>query len=436
MNSMKRVLAVVFILATSPVHSEIVKASIDGVIDPITSEFITGVVREAEERNAEFLLIELSTPGGLGVSMQEIIQVILNSQVPIVCYVRPKGARAASAGFFILLSADVAVMAPGTNTGAAHPVFPFGGGNETIMEKVRNDALAGLRSIVNQRKRNYELAEKGVVESKSYTETEALEGGLIDLIAENEEELLQALEGREITRFTGEKQRIVTQGHIVSVLEMTWRQTVLSTIADPNVALILGVLGLLGLYLEFTNPGLLVPGIVGGICFLLALLGFSIVPVNFIGVLLIILALGLFVAEVKVQGFGLFGFGGIVAMLLGLLILVDAPNPEVRIRLEFALAIAVSFGIIMIFLTRLAVKSQMGRVVTGAEALIDMTGRTRTPVNAEGGKVFVNGEWWEAISGEPIGTDMKVRVLKAQDLVLTVMPLTQPEHTSQERGNK
>ena len=209
---MRRIFLLVILLATSTAQGEIFKVKIDGVIDPITSEFITGAVEQAEEQEAEFLLIELSTPGGLGVSMQEIIQMILNSEVPVVCFVAPQGARAASAGFFILLSADLAVMAPGTNTGAAHPVFPFGGEDETMLEKVTNDALANLRAIVSQRERNYEMAEKGVVESKSYTAQEALEGGLIDLIVEDEEDLLKALDGREITLFSGELQRLETEG--------------------------------------------------------------------------------------------------------------------------------------------------------------------------------------------------------------------------------
>ena len=320
---MKRGFLLFFLLLTTVVRGEILKVRIDGVIDPVTSEFMTTAIREAEKRKVEFLLIELSTPGGLGVSMREIVQGILNSEVPVVCYVHPKGARAASAGFFILLSSDVAVMAPGTNTGTAHPVLPFSSEekNRTMMEKVTNDALANLRSIVKQRKRNYDLAEKAVLESKGYTAEEALEGNLIDLVAENQDQLLEILEGEEITRFGGEKYKIVTQGQKLTLLEMTLRQEILSTIANPNMAIILGVVGLLGLYLEFSNPGLVVPGVVGGIFFLLSLLGFSLLPISRIGVLLILLALGLAIAEVKIQGFGLFGIGGSVAMFLGLLFL-------------------------------------------------------------------------------------------------------------------
>ena len=322
---MMRALGLLLLLSTSVVQAEIVKVEIDGPIDPITSEFITSAIDQAEASNAEFLLIRLATPGGLGISMQEIIQSILNSPVPIVCFVAPQGSRAASAGFFILLSADVAVMAPGTNTGAAHPVFPFGMENKIMLEKVKNDAVAGLRAIVQQRKRNYELAEKGVLESKSYTAQEALEGGLIDLVVDDQKALLVALEGKRIQRFSGDSQVLTTTGQDIRGIEMTFRQKVLSSIANPNVALILGVAGLLGLYLEFSSPGLILPGMLGGISLLLALLGFSLLPVNYIGILLILLALGLFVAEVTVQGFGLLGAGGTVAMLLGILFLVDSP---------------------------------------------------------------------------------------------------------------
>ena len=429
---MRWIFLLIILLATSTAQAAIFKVKIDGIIDPITSEFITGAVETAEEQEAEFLLIELSTPGGLGVSMQEIIQVILNSEVPIVCYVGPQGARAASAGFFILLSADLAVMAPGTNTGAAHPVFPFGGQDETMLEKVTNDALANLRAIVSQRERNYDMAEKGVLESQSYTAQEALEGGLIDLIVEDEAELLRELHGREITRFSGERQRLETEDQEVILLEMTLRQKILSSIADPNMALLLGVLGLLGLYLEFTNPGLMAPGIMGGICFILALLGFSLLPINFIGVLLILLAVGLFIAELMVSGFGVFGVGGIVAMTFGLLVLIDAPNPEVRIHWSAALAVAGSFAMIMVFLLRLTIRSIREKVILGTGSLEGSIGQARTQVNQEGGKVFVNGEWWQAVCESPIEVGAQVRVVGARNLVLTVELYSRPNMTSSE----
>ncbi len=424
MKRFSAVLPLVLSLAVTPLLGRsILKVEVDGVIDPITSDFIADSVVEAERIGAEFLLIRLSTPGGLGISMQEIVQTILNSRVPIVCYVAPRGTRAASAGFFILLAADVAAMAPGTNTGAAHPVFPFGMENEVMLEKVRNDALASLRSIVQQRERNYELAELAVLESKSYTSQEALEGNLIDLIGENEEELLRSLHGLEIRRFAGVTQVLNTEGIPVQLWEMSRRQKLLSAIADPNFALILGVIGVLGLYLEFTQPGLIVPGVVGGICLLLALLGFSLLPISMIGVLLILLAMGLLVAEVKVQGFGILGFGGIIALVLGIVFLIDSPYPELRIDLTLALAVAIPFAVIFIFLLRLVIRSHLGRVATGESAMVGLTATVRREVSPEGGAVFVASEIWRATSSQVIPVGSKVRIVKARNLDLVVEPL-------------
>ncbi|MFQ5740568.1 MAG: nodulation protein NfeD [Acidobacteriota bacterium] len=419
---MRRGVFLIFLLATSLLRGEIVKVEIDGVIDPITSEFIQGAVQEAQRRKAEFLLIRLATPGGLGVSMQEIIQEILNSTVPVVCFVAPKGSHAASAGFLILLSADVAAMAPGTNTGAAHPVFPFGMDNKVMLEKVKNDILANLRSIMEERNRNYDLAQKGVEESKSFTAKEALEGGLIDLMAHDEEELLRKLDGFEVTRFAGGKVKLRAQGQSLSLIKKTFRQEVLAAIANPNLALVLGVLGLLGLYLEFHAPGMVFPGVAGAICLVLSLLGFSLLPVNYVGVLLILLSIGLFIAEVMVQGFGILGIGGAISLVLGLLVLVDSPYPDLRIGLEIALAVALPFALIFMFLLWVLIKNQGARVATGKEGLEGMIGLARTPISREGGKVFVHGEWWRAVASGTIESGRKVRVIRVNNLTLLVEP--------------
>lgn len=413
---------------TAPLAAEILKVEIEGVIDPISSEFIKASIGEAEATGAQFLLIRLATPGGLGISMQEIVQAILNSKVPVVCYVGPQGSHAASAGFFILLAADVAAMAPGTNTGAAHPVFPFGMENQVMLDKVRNDALASLRAIVQQRNRNYELAEQGVLESKSYTASEALEGQLIDLIADSEAQLLEQLDRMEITRFSGEKQVLETAGVAVRTLEMTPRQRLLSTIADPNFALVLGVIGILGLYFEFTHPGMIVPGVIGGICLLLAALGFSLLPVNLIGVLLILLAIGLLIAEVKVQGFGILGFGGIVALILGIVFLIDSPYPELRIDLAIAFAVAIPFALIFLFLLRLVIHTHRGRVTTGQEGLLGEEGIARTDVTTDTGWVLVAGERWHATSPAPIPAGARVRVVRVNRLEVVVEAVEQPNH--------
>ncbi len=419
---MMRVALLACLLTATPVYGRILSVDVESVIDPITADFLRSAVAQAEEENAEFLLIRLSTPGGLGISMQEIVEVFLNSKVPIVCYVGPSGNRAASAGFFILLAADVAAMMPGTNTGAATPVFPIGEGNETMLRKVQNDALANLRSIVEKRDRNYELAKKAVEEAASFTETEALEGKLIDLVVDSEADLLAKLDGFEVARFNGNVQKLATRDVPVAVIEMTFRQKVLSMLANPNLALILGMMGLVGLYLEFTNPGLIFPGVAGAISLLLALLGFSLIPINAIGVLLILLSLGLFIAEIKVQGFGILGIGGIVALLLGLLILVDSPFPEVRIDLGLAFGAALAFGLIFLFLTRLAVRAFLEPKSPGSDTMVGLIGTARSDIDSEQGKVLVNGEWWDAVSESPIDSGAKVRIVKSDRMTLTVEP--------------
>ncbi len=421
-------LLMLFVSLSAPaLYADILKITVDGPIDPVTADFISQAVAQAREQKSDLLLVSLSTPGGLGVSMQQILQVFLSSEVPIVCYVTPKGTHAASAGFFILLSADVAAMSPGTNTGAAHPVFPFGMENKVMMEKVRNDALANLRSIVKERKRNYEMAEKAVLESKSFTAQEALEGGLIDIIAQDEKDLLRQLEGREVVRFNGKKQKLQTGGKAVSELQPTLRQRVLGTVANPDMALILGLIGLLGVYVEFTHPGLIVPGVVGALCLILSLLGFSLLPISAVGVILIFLAFGLFVAEVKVQGFGILGIGGAISMLLGILLLIDSPDPGIRIGFRLALAVAAGFSLIFILLLRLAWMTRRTKVTTGMAGLIGMMGQARGAVGPEGGKVFVHGEWWRAVSSAPIADKGKIRVLAARDLTLIVEGVSETE---------
>ncbi|MEJ2081156.1 MAG: nodulation protein NfeD [Acidobacteriota bacterium] len=362
--------------AVSTVRADIVKINLDGIIDPVTADFIHETLQKAEAEGAEFVLIRLSTPGGLGVSMQQIVQTILNSKIPVVCYVAPKGAHAASAGFFVLLAADVAAMAPGTNTGAAHPVFPLGMGDKTMLEKVKNDALASLRAIVKQRNRNYDLAAQAVEESKSYTAREALDGHLIDLIADDQAALLKDLNGREITRFTGERQVLQTAGIPVRTAEMSLRQKVLSNIADPNFALILGVVGLLGLYVEFTHPGMVVPCVLGQ--------------------------------------------GGIVAIILGLIFLIESPYPQLRIDLSIAAAVTVPFALIFIFLLRLVLRTHARQVTTGEAGLVGEIGTAQTEVGPEGGRVFVAGEIWRATSAKPIMVGERIRVVSAHNLDLVV----------------
>ena len=415
-----------FVLLAQPARAGAARLSIEGPIDPITAEFVVRSIERAESEQVEFLLIRLNTPGGFASSMEEIISRMLGSKVPIVVYVAPSGARAASAGFFILLAADVAVMAPGTNTGAAHPLmavggFPIDGGEaaKTLTQKITSNAMAFLRSIAAKRNRNVGEAEKGVVESKSFTDSEALDKDLIDIVARDEPELMQRLSGYKVRLFSGEERTLRTEGQGSTEYVMTSRQKFLSMISQPNLALLLGIGGLILLYFEFSNPGFVAPGVIGGISLLLSILGFSFLPVNYVGVLLILLAVGLFVAEVKAQGFGILGFGGVVAMVVGMLILVDAPDPAVRIGLGTALAVALPFAVLFLILLVALLRSLGQKVMTGDAGMIGLIGIADSDIHSSG-RVRVRGEYWKARSDSPVPAGSRVRVIAVEDLLLKV----------------
>ena len=398
---------------------------VDGMIHPVSAEFVTGGIEQAIRGRAALVIIQLSTPGGLDTSMREIIEKIISSPVPIVVYVAPSGSRAASAGFFILLSADIAAMAPGTNTGAAHPVFLGGEPDEVMKQKVANDAAAYLRSIAGKRNRNVALAEKGVTESKSFTETEALKDGLINLVAANRAELLQKLEGYEVTRFDGQKQVLHLEGANVEVYAPNFRQTFLSHILDPNVAFILLILGVLGLYVEFTHPGLILPGVAGGIALVLSLFALSLLPINWAGAALILLAIVFFVLEAKFATHGILAAGGVVSMILGALMLINTRLPGASITFLTALSVAVPFSAVTIFLLRLVLRARLLKVATGGLGLIGEIASVQTAPSAEGKvKVYVQGELWEAVSPEPVGPGAHVRVQSLDGLTLRVEPVS------------
>jgi membrane-bound serine protease (ClpP class) len=412
--------------APQPAECAIARVELEGAIDPITAEFLVKSIDRAEAERAEFLLVRLHTPGGFASSMEEIITRMLNSRVPVVVYVGPSGAKAASAGFFILLSADVAAMAPGTNTGAAHPLMaiagvPVEGGEagKTLAEKITSNATAFLRSIATKRSRNATAAEEGVTKSRSFTEAEALENNLIDLVVRDEPELLRRLDGRRIRLFSGEERALHTSGQPVTDYVMTRRQRFLSTISQPNLALLLGVTGLILLYFEFTHPGFVAPGVVGGICLLLSILGFSFLPINYVGVLLLAAGLGLLVAEVKVQGFGVLGLGGIAALVIGMLILIDSPDPAVRIGLKTALSVAIPLAAIVLLLLFLVVRSVRWEVTTGEAGMIGLVGVAASDIFAEG-RVKVRGEYWLARSRAAIPEGKPVRVVGIDNLTLEV----------------
>jgi len=399
----------------------IVRAEIKGAIHGITSEYVARAISRADESGASLLLITMDTPGGLVSSTEEIIQKILSSRTPVVLFVGPSGASATSAGFYIVLSSDVAAMAPGTRIGAAHPVTPFGENkkDDIMMQKAENDLAAQARSIAQNRKRNVDVAEKIVRDSISLTEQEALDQKLIDLIARDVPELLERLEGRTITRFDGTEITVEVKGAAVEEYEMTRRQRMLAIIAEPQVAFLLLVVGILGLYLEFTHPGMIAPGVVGGIAILLFAMATQILPMNLLGLLLIAAGIGLFILEVKVTSFGLLTVGGVLSITLGFLVLFEGPIPEMRVPLTAILPGSLTLAAIMAFLTQRAFRSQRIKVSTGHEGLRGEIGTALTDIEKDG-RVFVHGEYWNATSRERLAAGSKVRVAAVRDMIVEV----------------
>jgi membrane-bound serine protease (ClpP class) len=394
---------------------------VDGIVHPVTVEIVSRALDQAKRENAALILIRLNTPGGLMDAMRQTVEKIVASPVPVVTFVTPSGGRAASAGFFLLEAGDVAAMAPGTNTGAAHPIIMGTQMDPVMKQKVENDAAASLRSLVAKRGRNSALAEKAVIESKSFTEREALDNKLIELIARDDQDLLAQLDGREIIRFSGKKQVLRLNGATVVSYEKNLRQNILSAISDPNLALVLLVLGALGIYVEFSSPGLIVPGVGGAILALLGLSAISVLPINWLGAALLLLALSFFILEAKFATHGILGAGGAIAMVLGAMLLIDSPLPEMRIRLSTAVALAVPFSLITVFLVSLVVRARASKVVTGADGMIGETGQAIGELAPEG-KVFVRGEYWNAVSSVPLPAGASVRVTAIDKLKLSVEP--------------
>jgi membrane-bound serine protease (ClpP class) len=401
-----------------------IAVDVDGVVHPITAEILAGAIAQAQQQHAALLLVRLNTPGGLMDAMEKTIQEMLASPIPVVTYVTPSGGRAASAGFFLLEAGDVAAMAPSTRTGAAHPVAMTGEMDAVMAQKVENDAAAGLRSLCMKRGRNSDLAETTVRQSKSFTEREALDQHLIDLVAASERQLLDALDGRPVTRIDGHTETLHTAGVEIEVYQETLRQRIISAIADPNIALVLLVIGALAIYLEFNSPGLIVPGVVGAILVLLGLSAISVLPINWLGAALLLVAFSLFVLEAKFATHGILGIGGAVAMVLGAVMLVDSPLPELRIHWATAIALAVPFSAITVLLLSLAVRARRGKVATGSEGMIGETGAAVTALAPEG-KIFVHGEYWDAVSALPVAAGARVRVTAIEKLKLTVEPLAE-----------
>jgi membrane-bound serine protease (ClpP class) len=421
-QALRRSIFVLFLLVPSLMFADVLKIIVDDAIHPITEEFIGRAVQQAQSSRADALLIELQTPGGLETSMRKIVEEITASKAPVIVYVTPSGARAASAGFVILEAADVAAMAPGTNTGAAHPVLAGGGQMDEVMkQKITNDAAALMRSIAGKRGRNVAVAESAVRESKSFTDQEALQQKLIDIVSPNEQDLLKQLNGREITRWDGSKTKLKTDG-AVRAYTMTLKQEILAWLMNPNMAFVILAIGLLSLYVEFNHPGAIVPGVVGFFFIVLAVFALNILPVRYSAFAMIVLAFVFFALEAKFTSHGALTIAGVASLTIGALLLVDAPIPEMRVHLWTALAVSVPLGLITVFLMSIALKARRNKLASGVEAMIGEIAIAETALAPEG-KVFLHGETWNARSASSVAPGEKVRVRRVDGLWVEVEPV-------------
>jgi membrane-bound serine protease (ClpP class) len=402
-----------------PARADVPVVELKDVIHPVTADHVVKSLDRADAQGVPLLILRLDTPGGLGSSMRQVVERMLNGRTPVAVFVGPSGAHAASAGFVILVAADVAAMAPGTNTGAAQPVAGFGTMDEVMAKKVTSDAAAYVRGKAERRGRNVEMAEKAVVDSRSFTEKEALELKLIDLVVKDVDELVRALDGREVTRFDGSKVTLRLAGQRTVLWTMNWRQAVLSIIARPEVVFLLLLGALAGIGAELSHPGMLFPGILGTLCLILVLFAAQIIPINGAGVLLIVLAVAMFAAEVKVTSYGLLTIGGLVAMVLGAMMLIDAPIREMRIPLSWVLPGAVAMAAGAFLLVRMVVDAQRRRPVTGQAGMIGQEGVAAEPLDPEGW-VLVAGERWRARSEATVPAGDRVEVVAVDGLRLRV----------------
>jgi membrane-bound serine protease (ClpP class) len=418
------ILAVLLLPSVS--SAEVLKIVVDDTIQPISEEYIARAVAEAARRSDQALLVQINTPGGLVDSTREIIEKITTSPVPVIIYVAPSGCRAASAGFFILESADVAAMSPGTNTGAAHPVILGGGTMDEVMkQKIENDAAALMRSVAERRGRNVGVAESTVRQSKSFTDQEALSQHLIDYVASSQENLFAQMKGKPFKRFNGQEVTLdLTQQRVVP-FGMTVKEQILNYLMDPNIAFILLAIGALALYAEFNHPGAVVPGTVGVVFVLVAAFALNLLPTRFAALVLILGAFALFAAEAKFATHGVLTIGGIVLLTLGGLLLVDAPIPQMRVHLWTALAVSVPLGLITAFLMSIALQARRNKLVSGSQGLIGETAIAQTSLSPRG-KVFVHGEIWDAVSSSDVSAGQTVVVTTVDGLILRVEPLTVP----------
>ncbi len=414
-------------LSAPTLAARVIEVRIEGIVHPVSVEVIRSAFAQASREQANAILLTLSTPGGLMDSTRQIVEEILHSPVPVIVWVGPSGARAASAGFFLLESGDIAAMAPGTNTGASHPVSLSGEAIEPVMkQKLENDAAALMRSVAARRGRNVEAAEKTVRESASYTDREALENHLIDVISPDPTTLLHQLEGREFKRFDGRTQTLRLQGTDIVPYRLSLRERVLSAIADPNIALLLLILGALGIYAEFSSPGLVAPGVVGSVLALLSLTALALFPIDWLGAALILLGLIFFALDAKFGTHGILTAGGAVAMLLGSVMLIDTNVPELRIHWSTALAVTLPFALITSFLLSIALRARRNKVVTGAEAMLGQTAVTVGELSPSGTVMF-HGEYWNAQAPAHIPAAEGVTIIGIDGLTLRVEPSAEHE---------
>src|SRR5216683_326377 len=427
-SSLRRLLLLTLstiLLLPCAASADVVKVVVDSVIHPLSAEYIERAVQEAERTHADALLIEIRTPGGLMNSMEDIVHKVLDSKVPVIIYVSPSGKGASSAGFFILEAADVAAMAPGTNTGAAHPIRGDGVIMDPVMkEKVENYAASLMRSYVSKRGRNVEVAESAVRQSKSFTADEALAQHLIDYIAKDQDDLFKQIDGKSVTRFDGSKVVLHVAGKPVRPYAMTLREKILSVLMDPNLTALLFTLGIFAILIEFNHPGGVVPGAIGLIAVAVSIFAMQMLPTRYESVALVIGAFVLFALEAKYHSHGLFTAGGMIMMVTGMLLLVDGPIPEMRVKLITALSVAIPLGAITVFLLTLAIRARRNKVVTGKESLIGEIGVARSPLLPTG-KVFVRGSLWNAVASANIDVGQAVVVRNVHNLVLHVDPAMQ-----------
>jgi membrane-bound serine protease (ClpP class) len=397
------------------------KLVLDETIQPVSAGMLERAITQANASGAVALLVEINTPGGLVNSMRQMAGAILSSRVPVIIYVTPAGARAGSAGFFLLEAADIAAMAPGTNAGAAHVVFEGGKPDETLSQKIENDAEAFLRSYVARRNRNTEAAIAAVASSHSYTAEEAMNQHLIDLIAGSDTELLNAIDGRQLTRMDGTKQTLHTKNARIEVVQPTVRENLLGWLVNPNIALLFLVGGALLIYLEFNTPGTIVPGALGTLMLLLGVFALDLLPIRFTAVMLLLAAFGLMLLEAKFGGHGVLAITGIVCLTFGTLTLIASPIPELRINPWVAVGVSLGFGSITVFLVRLALKARRLKARLGVDALVGSEASAMEPLSPEG-HVLVEGEIWRAVASEPVPAGTKMRVVGHEQYLLRVAP--------------